>query len=89
MYQMQAVRSTLAQCSNHRKPFQQLHAVRCVLKTTSQIPASIVNNLMSPISPYKTSRYIIHLSFVGYVSWRTIFSIVSGKFFLAEDFHPL
>jgi len=63
--------------------------MRGMLKTTSQIFASIVNNLMSTISPYKTSRYIIYLSFVGYVSWRTILSVVSGEFFFAESFHSL
>jgi len=89
MCKIQAPRSILAQYSNHGQPFQHIHAVWGLLKTVSQIFTSIVNNLMSAIFPLKTIRCIIYFSFVGYISRRTIPSIVSGKFFLAESFHPL
>jgi hypothetical protein len=86
---MQALRSILTQYYNHGKPFQQLHAVWGLLKTISQIFASIVNNLISTIFPLRTSRYIVYFFFAGYVSWRAILTIVSGKFSLAEPFNYL
>jgi hypothetical protein len=89
MCQMQALRSILMQYSNLGQPFQHLHAVWGLLKTLSQIFASIVNNLMSTIFPLKTIRCIIYFAFVGYVSWCTILPIVPGKFILAEALHPL
>jgi len=44
---------------------------------------------MPTMLPLKTIQCVIYLSFVGYVSWRTILSIVSGKFSINEPLPPL
>jgi hypothetical protein len=56
-----------------------------LVNTVSQIFAGTVKDLVSPIPPVKAIRCVVNLSFVGYISRRTVLSVVSGKLGSAES----
>jgi len=77
------------QNTNHGKSFKHICTMWSLFEGIGQIFTSIMKDLMLTIFPVKTIRCIEYLSFVGYLSWRTILSIISGELDPAESFHPL
>ena len=79
--------SIFVEHSNHGNSFQQVCAVRSLIKTGGQIHTSSMQHLMLAILPQETARYIIYLTLVGYEGRYPILAIVLGKFLPRKPSH--
>lgn len=73
--------------SNHRKSFQQICAVRGLIKTVGQIQASSMQHLMPAILPQETAGHVIYFALVGYEGRCPVFAVVLDKFFFRKSWH--